>query len=278
MADTLLVATDLSARSDRAIDRAALLAAEKKLELTILHVVDDDLPAKLADQLARAAEAELDSVAFGLNQRHGIRTLPRVEFGKPHRKIIEVAERINAQLLVLGTHREDTASFRGTTVERVIRDGQFPCLVAVQRAELAYNQIVAGVDFSTHARRAVQFALSFFPKVDLTLVHAYHIPYRGLIYAGRDVSKDHQVQITTEIGNEFKVFLESFGDHRGKIRCVTEEGSPQTVVRNQIATLQANLVIVGTHGRTGIPRAILGSVAENLLGNPPCDVAIVKAW
>jgi nucleotide-binding universal stress UspA family protein len=86
------------------------------------------------------------------------------------------------------------------------------------------------------------------------------------------------VQITAEIGNEFKVFLEAFGDHPGKIRCVTEEGSPQTVMRNQIAKLQANLVIVGTHGRTGLPRAILGSVAENLLGTPPCDIAVVRAW
>jgi len=278
MSDTLLVATDLSIRSDRAIERAALLAADRELELTVLHVIDDDLPATLADQLAKAAEIELASVAAGLHQRHAIRVVPLVEFGKPHRKIIDVAERISAQLLVLGTHREDAVSFRGTTVERVIRDGPFPCIVAVQRPERPYNEIVAGVDFSAHARRAVEFALDFFPSVDLALVHAYHIPYRGLLYAGRSVSKSDEIQITDQVEKEFTAFLAGFKDLRHGITCTSEEGLPHAVVRNQIARLQADLVIVGTHGRTGLPRAILGSVAENLLSNPPCDIAVVKAW
>lgn len=278
MADAMLVATDLSIRSDRAVERAAFLAAERKVELTVLHVVDDDIPAPLADQAATAAEAELACVVAGLRQRHGIDAVPLVEFGKPHRKIIEVAERIAAQLLVLGTHREDAASFRGTTVDRVIRDGPFPCLVALQRPKEAYRHIVVGVDFSTHARRAVQFALDCFPGAGLTLVHAYHMPYRGLIYAGREVSKGDEMRITAEVAKEFAAFLAGIQNRPSGLDCVTEEGSPHVVVRNRIARHAADLVIVGTHGRTGISRAILGSVAENLLGNPPCDIAVVKAW
>jgi nucleotide-binding universal stress UspA family protein len=59
---------------------------------------------------------------------------------------------------------------------------------------------------------------------------------------------------------------------------VLRRGAVGEVLREQIATLKPDLLVVGTHGRTGVAGAVLGSVATGLLSDPPCDVLAVKAW
>lgn len=278
MTSPLLVATDLSSRSDRAIDRAALLAAERAAPLTVLHAVDDDLPAALANQRAEGAKAELTALVSRLEERHGIAVNLEVAFGTPHLVVHSVAARIGASLLVLGTHREGISGFRGTALERVIRSGALPCLVVARRAVAAYERVVLGVDFSTHARRAIQFCLSFLPEAELRLVHACRIPYSGFIHGGREMSKSDESAFLAEVGGELDSFLAGFGGRLSREDCRIELGTPQDVLRLQVADMDAQLAVVGTHGRTGISRAVLGSVAEDLVGNPPCDVLVAKAW
>ena len=60
---SILIATDLSARSDRALERAVNLACDRGGELTIVHVVDEDLPASLADAQQKAAESVLSQIS-----------------------------------------------------------------------------------------------------------------------------------------------------------------------------------------------------------------------
>ena len=57
-----------------------------------------------------------------------------------------------------------------------------------------------------------------------------------------------------------------------------EEGAVREVIGRQVSRLNPDLLVIGTHGRTGVAHAFLGSVAEDLLKNPPCDVLVVKAW
>jgi nucleotide-binding universal stress UspA family protein len=59
---------------------------------------------------------------------------------------------------------------------------------------------------------------------------------------------------------------------------VITHGDPHDVIREQVDALGIDLLVMGTHGRTGVAHAVLGSVAESFLTNPPCDVVAVKAW
>lgn len=59
---------------------------------------------------------------------------------------------------------------------------------------------------------------------------------------------------------------------------VIEEGMVREVLRDQVADFKPDLIAIGTHGRTGIAHAMLGSVAEDLLADAPADVLAVKAW
>lgn len=279
----ILVATDLTARSDRAMERAFALARETGAALTILHVVDDELPAAVADQLKAEAEAAIDRICMGPAARGVAPVDRRVAFGRGFEQILRAAEVVEADLLVLGLHRNESGRglFTGTTVERVIRHGQVPVLVVRDRADGPYRRILVGVDFSPYSRRAAEFVLGELPAAEVVLVHAYDVPFRGLITGRSDrdeVSKRHQQQFDAMVEGEMKAFLASLPEGGAGLKRVMREGSVHEVIMDQVAQRKPDLLVIGTHGRTGVAHALFGSTAEDLLNAPPCDVLAVKAW
>ena len=279
----ILVATDLTARSDRAIERAFSLARETGAELTILHAVDDELPASVADQIKAEAEASIERLCQG-PVGQGLRAVHRrVGFGRGFELVLRHAEEVTADLLVLGVHRNESRRglFVGTTVERIIRHGETPVLVVRDRVDGPYRQVLVAVDFSPCSRRAAEFALSELPTAEVVLVHAYDVPFKGFITgrsAREEVSKRHQEQFDAMVEGEMKPLVDSLPENGNRIERVMREGTVREVIMNQVKQRKPELLVIGTHGRTGVAHALLGSVAEDLLNAPPCDVLAVKAW
>jgi nucleotide-binding universal stress UspA family protein len=279
----ILMATDLSARSDRALERAVALARESGANLTIVHVVDEDLPASLADAQEKAAKRAIHEHIDRLAAGNGPHISVEVVFGRTYVDILEMSEKTETEMIILGMHREDAFKdmFRGTTVERVIRAGNVPALLVKDQTNGPYRRIIVGVDFSVYSRRAVEFAVKFVPGGEFHLVHAYDVPFKGFL-PGRDtrreVSKQHQMQFQQMIDEEMVSFLASLEANAPKLERVMQEGTVWEVIHRQISRLKPDLLVIGTHGRTGVAHAFLGSVSEDLLRNPPCDVLAVKAW
>ena len=279
----LLTATDLSARSDRALERAVLIACESSTELIIVHVVDEGLPAGLANAQAAAAKMEIRDYLSRLAPDRSEQISIHVEFGKAHETILALSETTEADLVVLGMHRESMLKdmFRGTTVERIVRFGNIPTLLVRDRVSRPYHRVIAGVDFSVYSRRAVEFAVTFIPHGEFHLVHAYDVPFKGFLRgvdAQREVSKHHQIGFEKMIEEAMASFLSNRYLNQPKLEQIMEEGMVRDVLQRQISRLAPDLLVIGTHGRTGVAHALLGSVAEDLLRDPPCDVLAVKAW
>lgn len=279
----ILMATDLSARSDRALARALNLTRDRGGALTVVHVVDEDLPALLADAQASAARAAIRTHIDSLAGDNGADVAIKVVFGRPYVSILEISEDSDADLIVLGQHREDAFKdmFRGTTVERVIRAGNAPVLLVRDRVDDPYRRIMVGVDFSVYSRRAVEFAITFAPDGEFHLVHAYDVPFKGFLYGHdtrREVGKQHQAQFEQMIETEMASFLGGLEGPLPKLERISQEGVVRDVIHQQLDRLKPDLLVIGTHGRTGVAHAFLGSVAEDLLRQPPCDVLAVKAW
>lgn len=279
----ILMATDLSARSDRALARALGLARDRGCALTVVHVVDEDLPASLADAQADAARASIRGHIDGLAGGAGADVAVKIVFGRPYVSILEISEDSDADLIVLGQHREDAFKdmFRGTTVERVIRAGNVPVLLVRDRVAGPYGRIMVGVDFSVYSRRAIEFAVGFAPGGVFHLVHAYDVPFKGFLYGHdtrREVGKQHQAQFAQMIEAEMASFLAGLDAPPPGLERIAREGAVRDVIHQEIDRLRPDLLVIGTHGRTGVAHAFLGSVAEDLLRSPPCDVLAVKAW
>ena len=204
-------------------------------------------------------------------------------FGRAYADILALAEQTEAEMIVLGIHRDDGSRemFRGTTVERVIRTGRAPTLLVKDRVAHPYRRVMVAVDFTVYSRRAIEFAVNFVPDGEFHLVHAYDVPFRGFLY-GRssrsEVGKQQEAEFENMIEGEMKSFLSALGQDAPSFDTILQEGTVREVIHRQIGRLKPDLLVIGTHGRTGVARALLGSVAEDLLNAPPCDVLAVKAW
>jgi len=279
----LLMATDLSARSDRALERAVRLATEHGAELTIVHVVDEDLPSSISDVQEKEAKQAIQEHIGSLTAGNGPHISIKVVFGRDYADILEMSEETEAGMIVLGMHREDAFKdmFRGTTVERIIRASNVPVLLVRNQAGEPYRRVMVGVDFSIYSRRAVEFAAKLVPSGEFYLVHAYDVPFKGFLYGHdtrREISNQHEAQFREMLEEELATFLASLEPKAPKLERVMQEGMVREVIRQQLRQLKPDLLVIGTHGRTGVSHAFLGSVAEDLLRSPPCDVLAVKAW
>ena len=159
----ILAGTDLSARSDRALHRAALLAREFKARLLILHVVDDDQPPALIDQDRRQAKALLDGQALHLAELANAPPDLLVKVGDPFDIIVRTAREQGADLIVLGAHRKRILRdiFVGTTIERVMRTGSAPVLMVNGFPDDPYRRLLLAIDMSEASARAAQAANAF---------------------------------------------------------------------------------------------------------------------
>ena len=151
---SLLMATDLSARSDRALERAVSLARDHGAQLTITHVVDEDLSPTLAEAQEQAARQALGEHIDSLKDDKGPDISVEIVYGRAYADILALAEKIEAEMIVLGMHRDDGSRemYRGTTVERVIRAGTVPTLLVKDRVADPYRRVMVAVDFSVSLR------------------------------------------------------------------------------------------------------------------------------
>ena len=281
----LLLATDLSARSDRALDRAIQLARVHKAHLSILHVLDEELPDAVLTQLVHTAETEITEYLKKLVPKNDVDFSVRVRAGRDYREILDAATSDDCNLIILGRHRNESTdrSLRGTTMERVIRHGIHPVLVVAERMDAPYRRVMLGIDFSVVSRLAVRAAVVLSPDANFHFVHAFHPPFEGFLKGQEirnELAVEHSDRLTKLIAEEMDMLTRSRKPQPAagsRIHNIVRNGGVIDVLRNEAMRIKPDLIVIGTHSRTGLARAILGSVAEDLLNSPPCDVLAVKA-
>lgn len=278
----LLLATDLSSRAEPALARAVRLAGQHQAELRILHVVDDALPAHLAQAQRAAAEQILAGRVQAMAGGARSSSSTSVAVGKPFAEILREATSWPADLIVIGTHETEVLQdmFRGTTAERIIRQGHIPVLVVRKEGAEEYRRAVVGIDFSLHALRAAQCAFRLAPEAEFHLVHSFLSPFPHFLFgdARAQAREVHKQAMDRAVDEELTAYLARFGDLVPSLNRLVVSGPPQEVLLLTTGRLGADLLVVGTHGRAGIAHAVLGSVAEDLLCRAPCDLLVAKAW
>lgn len=277
----ILLATDLSARGDRALDRALQLARELGTQLIVLHVMESHATTarlttpvwrRLSTDHKALAERELAEDLAAAD----VSTEVVVVSGDPLTRIIETADSYGCSLIVTGTARDETLGrlLLGTTVEKLARQARQPVLVVKTRPRKPYRDVLIATDFSDGSRHALRAALQLVPNANLTLFHAYDVPFKG------NAAPDDAVTRSFYKGAEqsAREFTANTPELAGRTppQVVLEPGQPETVLSEYSFHHRSDLVVTGTHGRTGILRTAIGSVAERLLESLPSDVLIVR--
>jgi nucleotide-binding universal stress UspA family protein len=278
---SLLMATDLSGRSDRALQRAIMLAQQHGAKLEILNIVDETLPNAALESLEKTATASIESQVAASPHAAGATLTTRVIRGHDYEDIISRAEEIEADLIVLGIHRHKArALFRGTTSERVLRLGRFPVLVVKEPPAQNYQRVLVGVDFSVHSRHALECAADLAPDALFCLAHATHIPFKTFIgrQAAQQIARADEHKFRSLVEKELLDLAGRSGKSAPRCEIVVKPELAHDFLQAQVKEFKPDLIAIGTHGRSGIADAVLGSVAETLLADAPVDVLAVKAW
>ena len=272
----ILLATDLSCRGDRAMDRAVALAEEWKASLTALHVLTTDPPCPAPwqrplaqrEHAQRRLEAELR--AAGAQQPNVI-----VERGQPVPVIQQTLERLGCDLVVVGLPREETLerALLGTTLDGLTRGKGPPVLVVKSRPLGPYRNVVVGTDFSEGSRLALEAALALFPLAQISLFHAYHVPFVSRGGASAALHEAAEVQVR-EDSRAFLAATPAAAGARVDILC--EWGDVGHEFQRIVIEHEVDLVAVGTQGRSRLAELLLGSIARRLAVELTTDVLLVR--
>ena len=144
----------------------------------------------------------------------------------------------------------------------------------------AFKKILVPVDFSPHSREAIRAAADLGARYGsaLTLLHvfqpvAYTLPEGYVLFSAQQLV-DVDYQLEAALANA-KKDAESDGA-RGTVTALLQ-GLPAAQILDFAERDASDLIVMGTHGRTGIRHALIGSVAERVLRRAPCPVLTVKA-
>ena len=277
----VLLATDLGARCDRALDRAAQLAEQWRAKLLALHVLE---PGGLTDngtipswrrQRDASVVAEVELRADLMTER--LASIALVEEGDPPTVVARVAAERACDLIVTGVARDEALGrfSLGATVDRLVRQTTVPLLIVKNRTRGPYRNIVAAIDFSPASRQALKVVSRFFPGHPISLFHAFEAPFLGFA-----ANADRQIgEFRDMAASDCERFLTAIASEGIVIRrreTLIEHGAPAALLRSYAWDKGMDLVVIGTNARGPVMDMLVGSTARSILGELPCDALVLR--
>jgi nucleotide-binding universal stress UspA family protein len=205
-----------------------------------------------------------------------------IEHGPAYAGVVRCAERFRADFVVIGSHDRSglARAFLGSVAERVVR--QAHCSVLVARSFAGSGVVLAATDLSEPSLAAIREAAAAAKRSAARLVavsvldqpSAASSPFFGLMGALPAVPP---VELQQEMRDATRSTLERVLEQAGAVgEARVLEGSAASEIAACAEALGADLVVVGTRGRTGLARLALGSVAETVIRNVSCSALAVR--
>ncbi len=277
----ILVALDLTAYGDRAFDRVQILSKQNRAAVRLIHSVEiTDLPETYLNSKIRDAETYLwrEVRDSGLDRISDVAV--NVVRGSAEIAIKEEAQAMQADIIVLGlTHDESLVGMiRGTTIDKVVRHSNIPVLVVKTRARRPYARIAVAVDLAEPSRLALECVLRAFPNSEICVVHVAEPGSVGVASQELRIATlaRQQQQVADLVGSAFTKVGRTLPADGTRSIVHFAEGITVKLLPECFSTLDPDLVVMGTLGRTGIANLALGSVAETMLDIVRRDMLVVR--
>lgn len=283
----IVCATDFSTDASSALRRAVMLAAENGAKLQVLHVVArESLDAvrlwvgtpDFADRLVQALRAELDGCAGPAAREAGIEIETRVVVADVTDAILESAAA--ADLLVLGAHGTNPLkdAVIGTTALRTAGKSPTRTLVVRAPAERTYEHVLVAVDLLPGSEEAFAAALAVAPGAILTALHAYDVPYDGMLAragVSESVIDEHRGRAHRDALEKIASLSRLASGDPKRFLAYVERGHPAARIVDRQKTLRADLVVIRKRARSRVESLLLGSVTRHVLADSTTDVLLL---
>lgn len=276
----ILCATDLSSRSEHAIQRALRVCDAVDGQLMLLHVVGDDVPMRLA---GRRAERAHTALRWQVKHLRDLKHVPdvSVRIGHPYNTIARAAREWGADLIVVGMHRKESmARFGYTTAERIAHRSRRPVLVVNTEANREY----CGVTFC--ARRSLERFVQLADRFDLyDVAHvAVALPRSPLHAIGHAFAaiasmsrRSFAVALRERAHQRVQRMLEDTGMHLLGFEIVGGRPTPRRLLARIKQANAPQLLVVDVDRMSLVTRALPRTTALLALRSRACDVLIAPA-
>ena len=278
--DKILLPTDFSAAAEEALHTSIQLARRFNTEIILLHAVTG--LEGYNQELRRAHNIALDKLHEIQNriEAEGIRTRePLVKDGAPFAQITWYADCLDVNVIVMGAKGQSTDEDHelGITAAKVMRNAEKPVWVVKPENRQKVERILCPVDFSDPAHHALDNAVHLARdlEAELIVLHVIQPVLGAQLYNISLRSREQQEHIAAEQAQFDRLFDDfDMGDinWRQEIR----HGKPHEQILEVAAEIRADLIVMGSLGRTGLARTFMGSVAEKVTRQLPCSVVTVK--
>jgi nucleotide-binding universal stress UspA family protein len=293
--NNILAPIDFSPASRRGLAWAANVASRFHSRLHLLYVVEPpSLPewgyAHLAikdAKLQRAAKKRLQEFPLECGIDPALIDSAKVRSGDTELEICEAAIEEGIDLIAIASHGLGGLkhTFFGSTTEGVVRRAPCPVLTVRERGvatagrenpSLAPKRILVTTDFSEASKKAFPYAVSLARKFDASLLLVYVVPshlpgefsHMGVVF--------DEVKMLSKAREHLPQFRQAELDPHMQVDTLVLNGGPAHAICATAENQGADLVVISTHGHTGIKRFALGSVTENVVRHAPCPVLVVR--
>jgi nucleotide-binding universal stress UspA family protein len=293
---TILVPVDFSDCSTAALEHAAWLAGKLGAAIHVLHCWE--MPSILGGEAEHSyrgamkgfADTSLAALAAKMNEQ-GIEVESfTAELGAPAKTIVQIARKARHDLIVMGTHGRTglDRALLGSVAERVVRCAPCPVLSLHGAAGTRpVRKVLVPVDYSYGSARALQCATGLAERLgaDLEVVHVWdrpaYVSAEVLIRTHADRPRSLGDLIRDNAEAEMATFLADHLRHNEGTTVLPPHylvsGEPAATLVAELERGRHDLVVIGTHGRTGLKHLLLGSVADKLIRFSPVPVLTVPS-
>jgi nucleotide-binding universal stress UspA family protein len=289
----VLCPVDFSDISQHALDHAAAIAYWYQARLTLLHVfvtrpTMDAPPLVLEDADRKSLEASIRGMAARVPA--DVIVDVRVEQAEHvHNEILGQLAATHADLLVLGTHGRSGFQrlFLGSVTEKVIRKATCPTLVVPPRAldippdaPVQFKRILCAIDFSDSSISALAYALHLAEEADahLTLLHVIEMPpelRENSMAPDFDIDRIHAAAQAGAL-RQLRDLIPDQARTYATVETAVVEGGAYRRILQRSTEEQADLIVMGVHGRSAVDMLVFGSTTHHVIRAATCPVLIVR--
>lgn len=293
----ILMPTDFSRNANQALRYAATLASVFNSSLTLLHVVplhgedpyapDSHFPdlQEFYHKLETHARARMREMRIAHDK------LEVAEFTvrgiSPPEEILTFAAENRIDLIVMGTHgRSAIGRFLvGSVAEKIVRHADCPVITVAHQEEEIFdspgmNRLLVPVDFSEHAKAVLPHAVGFAQRFGASIEFLHVIDQR--VYPAFYMTETESLimlypELIDKSLAELKDFTAGSIPENVQIKFTVREGNPHSEIVHYAAHEDIDLIMMGTHGLSGIEKLLIGSTAEKVVRRAKCPVLVIKA-
>lgn len=270
----IVVGVSLDTDDGAAVDWAMEMARGREATVDFVHVVDitwGHAPEVFIEEALMVAEEKLRDLARSVHERMpGIAVHSRARAGSPVNDLVAVAE--GADYLVIGAHPDQHAGGAGRRAVRIARLAPCSVIVVPVRAAGAGKGVIVGVDGSVESDLAVEFAAELADRLGepLTVLMSAGQPdgWAPLEPNGVAATDEDRLIVAESIAGVAQRYPDL------DVHTQISEARPERALYG--ASLESRMLVVGSHGRNALERALLGSTSEAMVADLPCAVAVIR--